>query len=361
MDPMMMMAETPVLTGPEIMNMYDGDMQQAEDLSKFCGKENDELMKKMVTREHRVLQALDLTSEEHRELSHPMDEADMMMDPDPMADAMCTPCQVAGFMSDAFYDTALARPLNAQAFEDGRPNWCAEDMNNFNAIQADRPELLTAMGPVAPEDYYNTVDPATGMMYPDPSSMYPPAEYSPDGPVMVTMGPMAPMANDFYTASGFPLTPDMAPGMGSMVAMPDMGMDDMWDMGPGGMMDYTTMAPYSAAFNASMELAPQRVQGLTNTYAPTMTYTYSPPPRKLNAQRRALRVADVYPYHAQQHKRRLTAGTPADVLKAARPKVRSLIEHTVGGSEGHELFAHKRRTPSYRRAMEAHTLNRRLQ
>ena len=172
------MMSTPVLGEAEIQNMFDGDEQRAQEMARSCQKENDEIQKKMVTYERRLLKSLDLTADERRELSHESDSCGagttatgtVSPSPDPLDGAMCTPCQTAGYLSEAFADTAMSRPLNAQAFEMGRPNWCVEDLNNFRAVAADQPELLTAYGPIPPEDYYDTFDAGTNATYPEPGA-----------------------------------------------------------------------------------------------------------------------------------------------------------------------------------------------
>lgn len=183
--------ETPVLTGPELLAMNGGDTAKAEEMAKGCQNENDELTKKMMISERRLLRMLGLSKGERRELAHESEECGAGgagggdpaggPPPDPLADAMCTPCQTAAAKSPAFMDTAKARPLNQQAYENGELDWCAADLNNFRAVAADKPELVTAAGPVPPAEYYNPTDPATGQVYSDPAVMYPPGDYPPDG------------------------------------------------------------------------------------------------------------------------------------------------------------------------------------
>ena len=179
---------------------------------------------------------------------------------------------------------------------------------------------------------------------------------------MILQGPYAPMANDYYSASGFPLDMDPAPGSGSMAPAPMTvnypGQDDIWDMGPGGSLGYaSTQAP-------SMSPSPYRVAGFGASYA-NATGSFAPVstgPRMLEGanKKRKLTVRDIYPYSKQQHKRKLSVGTPARELHAARPKIRTLIEHTIGGGEGYEMFAHKKQARSYRQHVHDVALQRRL-
>ena len=142
-----------------------------------------------------------------------------------------------------------------------------------------------------------------------------------------------------------------------MVPPPEMpGQDEVWHMGPAGTYDATSGPPPGTGAAAPGPVA-ARDTGLGGTYAP-MSYA---PPRTLKEKRRRLTVKDLYPYHKQQHLRKLSAKTPVADLKKFRPKIRSLIEHTVGGGEGYEMFAHKKRQLSYREAIKTQGLQRRLQ